>query len=50
MGSEKVREEMTVPEDRRESALGEGTQCPGRPREMMERKSEVFLCSYHWEW
>lgn len=40
MGPERVREEMTVPEDRRESVLGKGTQCPGRPREVMERKSE----------
>lgn len=44
MGSERVKEEMTVPEGRRESALGEGTQCPGRPRETIKVQGHFHLC------
>lgn len=40
MGLERVREEMIVPEGRRESVLGEGPQGPSGPREAMEGKLE----------
>lgn len=40
MGLERVREEMTVPEGRRESVMGEGTRGPRGPREAMEGKLE----------
>lgn len=39
-GVGEIREETTVPEGRRESVMGEGTQVPCGPREVMEGKSD----------
>lgn len=53
MGLERVREETTVPEGRRDSVMGEGTQVPRGPREAMEGKlesSSLGLSSHRWVW